>query len=265
MKRNKHLKTITDIIYPAFALFAFACFALSPSAGISATAEGRQLFVLATDSNSVTVIDSDSDQIMTNIPVGQNPVRLAMTPDGLKAYVSNTGSDTVSVINTLNRSLTTTISTGYPGPQEITVTPDGGRVFVVHQYSGYVSAIDTATDTLITNVAIPGNEAKDVLATPDGRFVYVANYSASEVSVIDTSTYLVSNIATPAGPRRLAITPGGDRILRPTSGNCLRHRHSHPDCDRDHPRWDESQRHRHHTGRQRNLCDERRRRHCLGY
>ena len=31
MKGNKHMKTITNIIYPAFALFAFACFAVSPS------------------------------------------------------------------------------------------------------------------------------------------------------------------------------------------------------------------------------------------
>src|SRR5882724_11424421 len=32
MLGNKHMKTITDLINPAFALFAFACFALSPSA-----------------------------------------------------------------------------------------------------------------------------------------------------------------------------------------------------------------------------------------
>ena len=32
MKGNKQMKTITNIIYSAFALFAFACFALSPTA-----------------------------------------------------------------------------------------------------------------------------------------------------------------------------------------------------------------------------------------
>src|SRR5207247_8640369 len=31
-ERNKHLKTIMTIIYPAIALFAFACFALAPQA-----------------------------------------------------------------------------------------------------------------------------------------------------------------------------------------------------------------------------------------
>ena len=139
-----------------------------------------------------------------------------MTPDGLKAYVSNTGANTVSVIDTVNRIVTATIPTGHPGPQEITVTPDGGRVFVVHQGAGYVAVIDTATDTLIQNVAIDGTEARDVLATPDGRFVYVANYSASEVSVIDTSTYLVRTFPPPAGPRRLAITPTAIAFSRPT-------------------------------------------------
>ena len=32
MKGNKHMKTKTNIIYSAFALFAFACFALAPGA-----------------------------------------------------------------------------------------------------------------------------------------------------------------------------------------------------------------------------------------
>jgi YVTN family beta-propeller protein len=80
-----------------------------------------------------------------------------MTPDGLTAYISNTGNNTVSVIDTVNRIVTATIPTLHNGPQEITVTPDGARVFVVHQYSGDVAVIDTATDTLIQNVTIDGN------------------------------------------------------------------------------------------------------------
>src|SRR5215472_15871649 len=32
MKRNKHMKTITNLTYSAFALLAFACLALSPTA-----------------------------------------------------------------------------------------------------------------------------------------------------------------------------------------------------------------------------------------
>src|SRR5262249_1326585 len=103
---------------------------LSAPAGSSTTASAPHLFLTTADSNSVAVIDSATDQITAVIRVGINPLRLAMTPDGLKAYISNHGDNTVSVIDTLNRILTATIQTEHRGPQEITVTPDGGRVFV---------------------------------------------------------------------------------------------------------------------------------------
>jgi YVTN family beta-propeller protein len=171
-----------------------------------------QLFVVTTESNAVAVIDSATDQVITQIPVGSKPSRLAMTPDGRKAYVSNSDDSTVSAIDTANRVVTATITVG-GGPQEITVTPDGGRVFVVHKSSGDVAVVDTSTDTFITQVAIGGNGSKDVLVRPDGRFAYVANATANMVNVIDTSTYLVSNIPTPAGPRRLAFSPSADRLF----------------------------------------------------
>jgi YVTN family beta-propeller protein len=96
-----------------------------------------------------------------------------MTPDGLKAYVSNHGDETVSVIDTVNRTVTATIQVGVGGPQEITITPDGGRVFVVHQDSGDVAVIDTATDTLIRTVTIGGTGAKMSLRLPTvGSFTW---------------------------------------------------------------------------------------------
>src|SRR5262245_35251250 len=188
--------------------------AVACSAGTSSiTAAIPPLFVVTTDSNSVAVIDPATNQVTTQIPVGESPRRLAMTPNGRKAYVSNSLSGTVSVIDTVNRVVTATISTLHASPQELTVTPDGGRVFVVHQGEGDVAVIDTATDTLIDSVAIDGTGAKDILATRDCRFIYVANYSTNEVCMIDTSTLLVTNIVALRGPRRLAITPRADRIF----------------------------------------------------
>jgi hypothetical protein len=64
MKGNKQMKTVTNIIYPAFALLAFACFALAPTARAvnpppdggypgGNTAEGtRALFNLTTGTNN---------------------------------------------------------------------------------------------------------------------------------------------------------------------------------------------------------------------
>src|SRR5262245_3866931 len=113
--------------------------------GPSAFAES--LFVVNKYSNTVAVIDSLTDQVLTQIPVGASPVRICMNSDRVKAYVTNNQDATVSVIDTVKRVVTATIAVG-ASPQECAVTPDGGQLFVVHESSAGVTVIDTATDQI---------------------------------------------------------------------------------------------------------------------
>src|SRR5207249_351615 len=55
------------------------------------------LFVVTRLSDAVAVIDDSTEQVIATIPVGHGPVRIAMSPDLLKAYVSNGQAGTVSV------------------------------------------------------------------------------------------------------------------------------------------------------------------------
>ncbi len=112
-----------------------ACFAFLQPAGWSTAAYSRPPFVRTTLSNSVAAIDSAANHVTTAILVDRSPIRLVRTTDGLNVYVSNTGSNTVSVVDTLNRIVTATIPTGHFGPQEITVTPDGGCDARLKQFS----------------------------------------------------------------------------------------------------------------------------------
>jgi YVTN family beta-propeller protein len=67
--------------------------------GITASPDGR--FVFATDFSlgEVTVISTATNQIIANIPVGPNPNDVAFSPDSSKAFVTNEGNTTVSVIS----------------------------------------------------------------------------------------------------------------------------------------------------------------------
>src|SRR5882724_1839731 len=78
------------------------------------SAQAESLFVVTSLSNAVAVIDSSTDQVTTTIPVGANPIRICVSPDRRKAYVSNSGSGTVSVIDTvaLAPTITATIPVG---------------------------------------------------------------------------------------------------------------------------------------------------------
>ena len=188
-------------------IFAFA-FAYQASAA-------PNLFVTNRYSNNVAVIDSSTNQVVAAIPVGTFPIRIAMTPNRLKAFVSNGHSGSISVLDTVAHTTTATIPVSR-SPGESAITPDGRRLFVLDQRgldgNCPVDVIDTATNLVITTVLIPGHWAKDILFTLDGRFAYIANFSNGEVDVIDTTTYQVTTIPTGAGSRRLCISPAGDRV-----------------------------------------------------
>src|SRR6266536_2969571 len=187
----------------------------------SALAAPHSLFVPAKNSDEVAVINTSTNQVVTQIPVGvgASPIRIAITPDRRKAFISDLLSESISVLDTVTLTNIATIPV-YNVPGETTITPDGRRLFVLHQAPlsigdpdhSPVEVIDTATNLVITTVLIPGHWAKDILFTLDGRFAYIANFSNGEVDVIDTTTYPVTNIPTGAGSRRLCISPAGDRV-----------------------------------------------------
>jgi YVTN family beta-propeller protein len=181
----------------------------------ASSALAQSLFCPSRYSNDVAVIDTSTNQVLTHIPVGAFPIRIAMTPDRLKAFVTDERSASISVLDTVGQTNTATIPV-FSNPGEIAITPDGGRLFVLDQDSSDpnqcpVDVIDTATNLVITTVLIPGQRAKDILFTLDGRFAYIAN-TRGEVDVIDTTTYQVTRIPTGGGSRRLCISPAGDRV-----------------------------------------------------
>ena len=202
-----------SLLLIGFAL-AFASSALAQSAQMSPTRRPN-LFVSARMSDEVAVIDTSTNQVVSQISVGRYPIRIAMTPNRRKAFVSNGLSSSISVLDTAARTTIATIPVSQL-PGESAITPDGRRLFVIHQggVNGTcpVEVIDTATNLVITTVFIPGNWAKDILFTLDGRFAYIANFSNGEADVIDTTTYQVTSIPTGAGSRRICISHAGDRV-----------------------------------------------------
>ena len=186
----------------------------------ASSALAHSLFCPAKNSDEVAVINTSTNQVVTQIPVGvgASPIRIAITPDRRKAFITDLLSASISVLDTVTLTNIATIPV-YNVPGETTITPDGRQLWVIHQAPlasdpdhSPVAVIDTATNLVIKTVLIPGRGAKDILFTLDGRFAYVANNTLGEVDVIDTTTYQVTSIPTEPGSRRLAISPAGDRV-----------------------------------------------------
>ncbi|MGW2698772.1 YncE family protein [Streptomyces sp. NPDC001340] len=77
----------------------------------------------------------------------------AAAQTGTFTYVTNFGSDSVSVIDTGTNTVTATVPVG-DGPFDVAVTPDGTRAYVANNFSDTVSVIDTTTSTVIATVPV---------------------------------------------------------------------------------------------------------------
>jgi YVTN family beta-propeller protein len=125
-----------------------------------------------------------------------------------RAYVTNLGSDDVSVIDTYTNTVLTTIPVG-TNPAGVAVTPDGAFAYVANRGSGTVSVIDTTFDAEVTAIDV-GPGPQGIAITPDGAFAYVTHPALGMVSVIETAgNTLVTSIEVAGAPAMIGITPDG--------------------------------------------------------
>ncbi len=202
--------------------------ATTTPAAVAVGADGR-MYVANTASWSVSVIDTTTYKVIdanpgnwlsTSIPVGPWPGALALSPDGKRLYVANTGWMSVSVIDTTTYKVIDadpgnifTNEIGVGSAPSALVVGAGGRLFVANRGSASVSVIDTGTNKRIdANPASPSSSDIAVGAAPSalvlqGTQLYVANRDSSTVSVIDTTTFKVTKTLT-VGKQPSAMTLG---------------------------------------------------------
>jgi YVTN family beta-propeller protein len=137
------------------------------------------------------------------------------------AYITNSGDNTVSVIDTASNTVIATIPVGR-NPFGVAVTPDGAKIYITNrgsfqEFSDTVSVIEAASNTVTTIIPI-GRSPSGVAVSPEGSRVYVANSGGppdflGTVSVIDTtSDTVIASILVSGNPIGVAVTPDGNRL-----------------------------------------------------
>lgn len=137
-------------------------------------ANSTLLVVANPDNNTITFFDvqGDRNRRLREILVGKEPNGVALNPLGTRAYVANTVSGTVSVLN-VNRSssqvarVTTEIKVGTE-PYGVAVTPNGSKLYVSNRRSNSVSVIDTRTNRVIKTITNAGLSPTGIAITNDG-------------------------------------------------------------------------------------------------
>jgi YVTN family beta-propeller protein len=131
------------------------------------------------------------------------------------AYVTNSNSDTITVINA-GGSVTGTISIPDSALDDLVFNPSGTTAYVVNGFGSSgssVEVIDTASQLVSTNIPLDkpcSNDHVGMAVNRSGSQVYVVCQYSSSIAVINTKTDSLSKtIKVGATPYGVAFTPSG--------------------------------------------------------
>jgi YVTN family beta-propeller protein len=143
----------------------------------------NRAYIVARDSDDVTVIDLGSMEIIGRMKTGGIEDHMAdLNADFTKLYVDSPGTNETVVVDVASLQITKRIPVGQ-FPTHLSLTPSG--IFaVMDEYGGTVSFIDTERDVEVKR--LPGFYTPHFMRmAPDGRYGYVANIGASHISRVD--------------------------------------------------------------------------------
>jgi YVTN family beta-propeller protein len=171
--------------------------------------------------NAVAVISTATNTVTTMVEVGDSPFYVAFQPNETRAYVSNSRSNDVSVIETTTHTVTATIDLDgvIERPYGMAFSPDGGLLYVAsYDRNGQIAVIETSSRSVV-DMILGTPRAATIALTHQGSRAYVA-LSEIRVAVFGLpSNSLLETV--PVEAWSLAVARGGASIYATTSAGSV--------------------------------------------
>ncbi|MEE9168744.1 MAG: hypothetical protein V3U73_03225 [bacterium] len=172
--------------------------------GITATRDGKWIFVVATEDNKVLKIATSNLEIVDEYKTGTGPDGIGISKDNRKIYVTNTKDGTISVIN-VETKFGKTIFTGGK-PELVHPNKDHSLLYISNFFEGKVHVVDTETDQIIHELTgLDGPE--EAVLSRSGEKLYVVNFNSSLVSTFDARSYKRLDEKYAVGAKPIGLVP----------------------------------------------------------
>jgi len=213
--RSRHVVgiAVTTIVLAVLSLTIASPAGARPA---SRAACADRLYAVNSYSDSVSVIDTNANEVIATVPVGKSPAWVILTPDNKQLYVANNAGASVSVIDVTTNTVVKTIPTA-AGPIGIVFTPDGTKL-VISFITGSIQIMTVATGEMTPPLTV-GFDPEQIRITPDGKYVYAAStiQGIYKIDVEHATIAAMIPIKDPSGwflpfPYNLLISPDGSRV-----------------------------------------------------
>src|SRR6266852_4530553 len=119
--------------------------------GLGFSTDHKMLAVVSIGSNSVTLIDTETNTIKGKVYVGRSPHEAFFRPDGRELWVAVRGENYVSVIDPVRKREVRRIETAN-GPGMVLFRPDGKFAFVPSSFTPEMDVVETTTYKVVARL-----------------------------------------------------------------------------------------------------------------
>jgi YVTN family beta-propeller protein len=150
--------------------------------GLGYSPDSQTLAVVSVGSNSVTLIDTGTNQVKGTVYLGRSPHEAFFTPDGREVWVTVRGEDYVSVIDPVQMKETRRIAMAN-GPGMTMFGPDGKYAFVCSSFTPELAVIDAPSHQIIKRVPQASPFCPNIAVSPDNEEVWITLKDVGKVQV----------------------------------------------------------------------------------
>jgi len=184
------------------------------------TAGGGRVWLVNQDNDSVSVFDAQTYTRVAEIPVGEAPRTVAVSPSG-ELWVTNKHSASISIIDPGSLSVSRNVSLPRASqPFGLAFAPTGGYAFVALEATGRVLKLDAATGAVVASADV-GPNPRHLSVSGDGVSVYVSRFITPPLPGEDTASVQTEIGGAPVGGELLVLN-----VASMTTTNVVVLRHS---------------------------------------
>jgi YVTN family beta-propeller protein len=167
--------------------------------GLGFSPDGKTLAVVSVGSNSVTLIDTETNAVKATIYVGRSPHEAFFTPDGRELWVTVRGEDYVSVIDPAQMKEVRRIQLAN-GPGMTVFGSDGKYGFVCSSFTPEMAVIDVASHQIIKRVPQASPFCPNIAVSPENDEVWITLKDVGKVQVFSAQPPFEQTALLDTGP-----------------------------------------------------------------
>ena len=170
-----------------------------------------KVFVSNERSNDISVLDSETWEVIDSFPGGNRPRGITLSPDGKHLYVCASDDDTVRVFDAETYEPLWTLPSG-PDPELFVLHPTGNPLYIANEDDNLVTVVDVETRQVLAEIPV-GVEPEGMAVSPDAKYIINTSETTNMAHFINADTFEIDyNVLVDQRPRYAQYTSNGNKL-----------------------------------------------------